>query len=149
MTEQMRTFVVGTDETGRHDASVATALDRAEREHARVILYDVSAAGSTFTDPIPNVWAGEGEREQYEHPLDPVALEKLGRHALALQVIRARERGLEAYGWLPHKPSGKALVEYAEEQHADLVLLPSGLDDAELVDYFAHEHQSGLAVETV
>jgi len=46
--ERMRCFLVATDETGRYDAAVGLALERAATEGARVILYDVSAAGSAF-----------------------------------------------------------------------------------------------------
>jgi nucleotide-binding universal stress UspA family protein len=148
--ERTRCFVVCTDETGRYDASVAKALDRAERDEAKVILYDVSAPGSAFSNPRPNEWAGEGEREVYDHPLDPVALEHLGRHLLAVAVMRARERGIDAYGWLPEKPGGDSLAAYAAQQHADLVLLPEDLAEKDLTDYFADgKNTPGLTVERV
>ena len=150
MERQDKCFVVCTDETGKYDASVAKALDRAVAEGARVILYDVTASGSSFSTPRPNEWAGEGEVEQYDHPLDPVALEKLGRHMFAVQVKRARERGVDAYGWLPDKANGTALAEYAAQQDADLVLLPADLDQRDIVEYFAaDEHRVSVKVETV
>jgi nucleotide-binding universal stress UspA family protein len=148
--ERTRCFVVCTDETGRYDASVAKALDRAAGEGAKVILYDVSAPGSAFSDPRPNAWAGEGEREVYDHPLDPVALEKLGRHLLARQVQQARARGVDAYGWLPDKPGGDTLTAYAAQQQADLVILPEDLAQQDLADYFAPGRATpGLTVERV
>jgi hypothetical protein len=130
--ERKRTFVVCTDETGRFDAAVDKALDRAEG--ATVILYDVEAAGSAFSDPRPNEWAGEGEKAEYDHPLDPIALEKLGRHGLALQVQKARQRGVDAYGWLPRSASGEDLAAYAAQQQAELVLVPTDLADPKLVE---------------
>lgn len=150
MDEQTRCFVVCTDETGRFDASVAKALERASAESAKVILYNVTAPGSAFSDPRPNEWAGEGEREQYDQPLDPVKLEKLGRHEFALQVQGAREKGVDAYGWLPDKVGGDALAAYAAQQGADLVLLPADLDEPEITRYFELDDTgAGLTVERV
>lgn len=132
MNGQTSCVVVLTDETGRFDGAVDKALGRAEAGEAKVILYDVTASGSAFSDPRPNEWAGEGEKEQYEQPLDPVALEKLGRHELALQVQRARERGIDAFGWLPKSNGRDALAQYAASVQADLVLVPSDFEDVEL-----------------
>jgi nucleotide-binding universal stress UspA family protein len=146
--EKKRTYVVCTDETGRYAAAVEKALDRAEAERATVILYDVTAPGSPFTNPRPNNWAGEGEQHLYDHPLDPVALEKLGRHALALQVQHARRRGIDAYGWLPEKSGGDALAAYAATQQADLVLIPADLDDPDITTFFERE-KVGVPVERV
>lgn len=148
MDEQARCFVVATDETGRYDGSVAKALERASTEGARVILYDVTAPGSAFSDPRPNEWAGEGEREQYEQPLDPVALEKLGRHELAVQVNDARQRGVDAFGWLPSNFGGDALAQYAAQQQADLVILPADLEEPEITKFFEMETQT-VPVERV
>ena len=148
MDDQARCFVVCTDETGRYDDPVGKAVDRAAAEGARVILYDVTASGSAFTNPRPNEWAGEGAKEEYDRPLDPVALEQLGRHELALQVQAARQRGVDAYGWLPDKPGGDALAAYAAQQQADLVLIPADLDEQEIAEYFEREH-AGVAVERV
>jgi nucleotide-binding universal stress UspA family protein len=143
-------LVVCTDETGRYDASITKALDIATDQGAKVILYDVTATGSAFSTPRPNEWAGEGQKEEYDRPLDPVALEKLGRHAFALQVQSARQRGIDAYGWLPDDVSGDALAQYAARQQADLVLLPADLDAPEITDYFSLDTNApGVKVERV
>jgi hypothetical protein len=148
--EQSRCIVVCTDETGRYDASVTKALDLAANEAAKVILYDTTAPGSAFSAPRPNEWAGEGQKEDYDRPLDPVKLETLGRHQLALQVQNARQRGIDAYGWLPDKVGGDALATYAAQQNADLVLLPADLDDPAITDYFSNERSApGVKVERV
>ena len=149
MAERMRCFVVCTDETGRYDATVAKALDRAEQEGARVILYDVSAAGSAFSEPRPNKWSGEGQAEDFDHPLDPVALEELGRHTLAVQVKRARDRGIDAYGWLPEKADPAALAEYATRQHADVVIIPADIEERQIAEYFERDAGAALTVERV
>lgn len=146
MDEQARCFVVCTDETGRYAASVAKALDLAADEGAKVILYDMTAPGSAFSTPRPNEWAGEGAAEEFDRPLDPVALERLGRHALALDVQRARQRGIDTYGWLPDDFGGEALAEYAGQQHADLVLLPNDLDEAAMDGI---DSTPGITVERV
>jgi nucleotide-binding universal stress UspA family protein len=147
---QTRCFVVCTDETGRYDSSVQTALQRASDEGAKVILYNVTAPGSAFSNPRPNEWAGEGAKEEFERPLDPVALERLGRHEFALQVQRARESGIDAWGWLPEKFGGDALAQYATQQNADLVILPEDLDEPEITQYFQLDDTSaGLTVERV
>ena len=149
MDEQARCFVVCTDETGRYDGSLTKALDRAAGEGAKVILYNVTAPGSAFSNPRPNEWAGEGAQEEFDRPLDPVALERLGRHEFALQVQNARTRGIDAYGWLPDKFGGDALAAYAAQQQADLVLLPADLDEPEITEYFTLDDASGITVERV
>jgi hypothetical protein len=148
--DQRRCYVVVTDESGRYDGSVGKALDRAVGDGAQVILYDVTAPGSSFSNPRPNEWAGEGEKEVYDRPLDPIALEKLGRHELALQVQRAGGRGIDAYGWLPDKLGGDALAAYAAQQQADLVLIPEALEEPEITEYFALQNTgSGVTVERI
>lgn len=150
MDEQARCFVVCTDETGRYAASVTKALELARDEGAKVILYDVTAPGSAFSTPRPNEWAGEGAKEEFDRPLDPVALERLGRHTLALQVQDARQQGIDAYGWLPDDFGGNALATYAAQQQASLVLLPADLDAPEITDYFSFEgNAAGVKVERV
>jgi nucleotide-binding universal stress UspA family protein len=148
--EQGRCFVVCTDETGRYDGAVAKALDRAADEGAKVILYNVTAPGSAFSNPRPNEWAGEGAREEFDRPLDAVALERLGRHEFALQVQSARQRGIDAYGWLPDKFGGDALAAYAAQQQADVVLLPADLDEPEITEFFTLDDAApGITVERV
>ena len=150
MDEQARCFVVCTDETGRYDASVEKALELAADQGAKVILYDVTAPGSAFSAPRPNEWAGEGAKEEFDRPLDPVALERLGRHTFALQVQSARQRGVDAYGWLPDTFGGDALAQYASQQQADLVLLPADLDAPDITRYFEFEGSAaGVKVERV
>jgi hypothetical protein len=121
-------IVVCTDDSGRYAGAVLEAARRAVAERARVILYDLTAAGR-LTSARPNEWAGEGEAEIYDRPLDPVAIEKLGRHEFALQVERARQAGADAYGWLPDEKGAQGLARYAAREGADLVLIPADLDD--------------------
>lgn len=129
------TIVVCTDDSGGLDTALARAADRARKSGARLLLYDVTAA-TPFTSPRPNWWAGQGDAEQYDHPLDPVELEKLGRHNLALKLEQVREQGVDAYAWLPERTGGAALADYARRMHARVILLPEALPDEvpELVD---------------
>lgn len=120
--------MVCTDDSGRYAGAVEEAVRRASEDGARVVLYDISSAG-TLTSGKPNEWAGEGEAEVYDRPLDPVAIEKLGRHEFALQVERARQAGVDAWGWLADEKGAEGLARYAAREGADLVLLPADLDD--------------------
>jgi hypothetical protein len=57
-----------------------------------------------------------------------VAIEMLGFHDLALQVKRARDEGIDAFGWLPNENGGKGLAAFAQREQADLVLLAAGTE---------------------
>lgn len=128
MSQSPRVIVACTDGTGRFDAVRDVALREATSTGARVIFYDVTNDG-TFTDQRPNFWSGEGAEDEFDRPLDPVKIEKLGRHDLAVLVMRAREQGIDAYGWLPNESGGKGLLGYADRVGADLVLLPRTDED--------------------
>jgi nucleotide-binding universal stress UspA family protein len=117
--------------TGEGDDSAhvtRTALRLAGEHGARVILYDRDAA-SAFADPWPNQWGSQGEDAQFGDPLSDEELVKLGREPLARQVAGARERGVDAWAWLPEKHGTDELVDYARRHHADLILLPEDLDE--------------------
>ena len=100
---------------------------------ARVVLYDRDAA-SAFSDPWPNQWGSQGEEAQFGDPLSDAELVKLGREPLARQVAAARAEGVDAWAWLPQKHGTDALVEYAREHDADLILLPEDLDEPGLAE---------------
>jgi hypothetical protein len=128
MPQALHCIVACTDSGGRYAAVREVATEQARETGARVILYDISQQGE-MTDARPNFWAGEGEAELYDRPLEPVAIEKLGYHELAMQVQAARAAGADAYGWLPNEPGGKGLAAYAEREDADVVLMPAGEQD--------------------
>jgi hypothetical protein len=134
MADAVKCIVACTDASGGYSAVNDVAIAQARETGARVIFYDVSQDGR-MTDPRPNFWAGEGEAELYDRPLEPVAIERLGFHELALQVQRARDEGVDAFGWLPNDPGGQGLAAYAQREHADLVLLAAGTEStAKYVD---------------
>jgi hypothetical protein len=127
VSEALKCIVVCTSGTSDSSAVEAVALAKATESGARVIFYDVSHDGQ-MTDSRPNFWAGEGEEELYNRPLDPVAIDKLGYHELAVHVQRARDAGVDAFGWLPNDPGGKGLAAYVQREQADLVLMPAGTE---------------------
>lgn len=127
MADTVKCIVACTDPAGQGSGVNDVAIAQARESGARVIFYDISHDG-TMTDSRPNEWAGEGQKEQYDRPLDPVAIETLGYHQLAVQVQRARDEGIDAFGWLPNDPGGKGLAAYAQREQADLVLLAAGTE---------------------
>lgn len=106
---------------------IEQAIDLAGKRQARLIFYDADAA-SMFSNPLPTVWSADGLKEQFDNRLDPEQLEKAGREELRDRVLHARERGVDAWGWLPSKRDAEALGEYAHEQNATLVVIPKQLE---------------------
>jgi nucleotide-binding universal stress UspA family protein len=126
-------IIAYTSEDGKYDAVVQAAEEAARSAAARLILYDSDAA-SRFSEPLPSDWSGEGSRELFDSDaLSPEELEAAGRHAIAEQVRHARSRGIQAFGWLPKSKDANAIAEYADREHADLVILPSALEEPGLM----------------
>src|SRR5512132_2904087 len=98
------------------------------RGGAKVILYDRDSA-SAFADPMPNQWASQAEGAQFGDPLSDQELVKLGREPFARKVAAAREAGVDAWGWLASDHGTEAMVAYARDHGADLILLPADLED--------------------
>jgi nucleotide-binding universal stress UspA family protein len=113
---------------------IERAFDVAERRGSPLILYNADAA-SMFSNPLPTWWSADGEKEQFGERLDPEQLEKAGYEDLSQRVVSARSRGIDAFGWLPSKRDAHALAEYADNQGADLLVVPSSLDQKGLVDW--------------
>jgi len=103
------------------------------RGGARVILYDRDSA-SAFADPMPNQWGSQAEGAQFNDPLSDQELVKLGREPFARKVTAAREAGVDAWGWLASDHGTDALVDYARDHRADLVLLPADLEEPGLAE---------------
>jgi nucleotide-binding universal stress UspA family protein len=131
------------------------ALELARRG-ARVVLYDRDSA-SAFSDPMPNQWGSQAEGAQFGDPLSDQDLVKLGREPFARKVAAAREAGIDAWGWLASDHGTDAVVDYARDHGADLLLLPADLEHpglgerlkGETVDKAvseAEESAAGLAV---
>jgi nucleotide-binding universal stress UspA family protein len=135
------------------------AIEIGGKGGARVILYDRDSA-SAFSDPMPNQWGSQAEGAQFGDPLSDQDLVKLGREPFARKVAAAREAGVDAWGWLASDHGTDALVDYARQHGADLILLPADLEDPDLGERLkgetveaavaeAQEPPAGLAVVLV
>jgi nucleotide-binding universal stress UspA family protein len=119
-------------EADRYRPVRKAALEAARSAHARLILYDADAA-SRFGEPLPTWWSGEGADQMFSKRLAPHELEAAGRHRVAQYVRDARLHGLDAYGWLPHSRGAEELARYADSQEADMLVLPSDLENVGLL----------------
>lgn len=126
-----RTIVAVTGEDDRYARIRRTAADRALDEHATLILYDLDAGRDPLESPLPTEWSAE-RTDEVSDRLGPEELEAAGRHAIADQVRQARERGIDAWGWLPEDDDRGTLVSYAEQQVDPLILVPD--DEPDLGD---------------
>ena len=117
-----RTIVAYAAEDGRLGDVRRAALERSRREDARLILYDVDAAG-VFQKPLPTDWSGEGSEGQFGDILGPGDLERAGRHAMAVQVSEARAEGIDAWAWLPGDLGARALSQYLGRVDADVLIV--------------------------
>ena len=122
------------------------ATDLAKSRNSSLIFYDVDAA-SAFSNPLPTVWSASGEAEQFGDRLDAEQLDKAGRPELRDRVSRAREAGVDAWGWLPSKRDAHALAEYAAKQDASLLVIPSTLEQKGLADWLKGRPSADEVVE--
>lgn len=122
----IRTIVAVTTEDDRYRAVRSTAEQRARDEHATLILYDLTAGENPFDSPLPTNWSSEGQEESVSDRLGPEELEAAGRAEIAKQVREARDRGIDAWGWLPDADDDATLLAYAADQPGALVLVPPG-----------------------
>jgi hypothetical protein len=109
-TRKPRCIIAFTSEDEKYAAVRHAAISLARQNSARLILYDI-AAGSIFTDPLPNEWGSEGERELFGNPLTPDDLERAG-------------------------------------QEADLIMVPSELEDPGMLDRLSGRSVEGMESET-
>jgi hypothetical protein len=121
------------DEEGRFDHVVDAAVDVARRSGGRLVLYDASSA-TAFTEPIAGPVSAEGVEEQFGDPLGPEELERLGRPSIAKRVFRAREEGVDAWGWLPSEHGVEAMWADARRRGADLVVLSADLAEPSVLE---------------
>jgi hypothetical protein len=129
---------------------------RAAQEHAlahgcAIILY-VADAASWWSEPMPNQWGSEGEGDRFGSRLGPEDLEALGRSDVRAQVIEGRESHVSAFAWLPKDHGAGALAQYASEQVAHLIFVPSELESIDELSSLvagatASEELGSLAIE--
>lgn len=120
---RQRTIVAYATEDGRLDDVRSAAVDLARRGGDRLILYDVDAAGF-FQKPLPTNWSGERSEGEFGDLLGPADLERAGRHAIAVQVVEARDTGVDAWGWLPGDLGARDLADYVRRVGADVIVVP-------------------------
>lgn len=135
MTTMPKAIMVYATEDQRHPALQEEALKTASAAQATLIFYDIDAP-DRLGSPRPTAWSADIDEEVVigGHLMDPNHLEAAGQHELAEQVKRARDAGIEAFGWLPEDQSVDKMVEYADEQGVDVIMVPAELADAGLVD---------------
>jgi hypothetical protein len=130
----IRTVIAVTGEDDRFEPVRLAAIDRAQSEHATLILYDLDASESPLESPLPTGWSAEGTDEEVGDRLGPEELEAAGRTPIAEQVREARARGIDAWGWLPNEADREELIAYAARQPGAHVMVPDGDDELSLED---------------
>jgi hypothetical protein len=158
MRDERRTIIaVTTEPSGESDGPESVenthsgVLRRATelgKTGATIILFDLAADAGPLESPLPTNWSAEGEEEQFGRRLSPNDLEATGHHDLAEQVQALRAAGVQAFGWLPDDASGSALLHYAEEQGASLIVL-SDADEKLRKDLAGQRSAAGIEIETV
>ena len=119
--------VAHTTEDDQHP-EVRHAAEVHAREHGCMLILFAADVASSWSEPMPNQWASEGEGDRFGDRLSPEDLEFLGRSAIAGQVREGRRAGVRASGWLPKDKGIEALAEYAFAQTAHVVFVPESLD---------------------
>ena len=133
MTE-IRTVIAVTGEDDRFEPVRRAAIDRAKAEGASLILYDIDAVTSLLESPLPTGWSADGTEEKVGDRLGPQELEAAGREPIARQVQDARNRGVDAWGWLPSDKGRDALLEYAAREPGAQLMVPEGDPDLDVSD---------------
>ena len=128
----IRTIIAVTGEDDRFRSVREAAMERAASEHATLILYDVDAPTGPLESQTPTGWSAEGSEADAADRLGPEELEAAGHQAIARQVAEARERGVEAWGWLPSEDSKEALLEYAAGEPGARIMVPAGDPDLDV-----------------
>ena len=113
---------------------INAGLEAAKTHGSRLIFYDAEAGGR-FGSPTPTFWSGDRDKE-LPTELAPADLEAAGRMVISRLVADARTAGVDAWGWLPDSRGAEALNEYAELHAADLIILPSDLENVPALEKF-------------
>jgi len=119
--------VAHTTEDDQHP-EVRHAAEVHARKHGCMLILFAADVASSWSEPMPNQWASEGEGDRFGDRLSPEDLEFLGRSAIARQVRESRRAGVRASAWLPKDKGIEALAEYATVQRAHIVFVPESLD---------------------
>jgi nucleotide-binding universal stress UspA family protein len=125
LTPAPTTIIAYAGEEGRYQEVVAHARDVARDDSARLILYDVDAAG-WFLSPQPTGLSAPGNEETFSAGvLTADQLRALGNQDLADSVDACAGEGIEAYGWLPSNVAVDTLLDYADRRGAEMLVVPA------------------------
>ena len=133
MTTKPTCIIAYTSEDNSFPEVRNAAMETARTSEARLILYDIDAA-TPFAKPLPTAWSAEGGEDHVPNRLTTADLERAGRPELMKQLQSALSMGIDAYAWLPGDVGGDALAEYADQQGADLIMMPEEMQDPSLID---------------
>lgn len=147
MTTSPTCIIAYTSEDNSFPEVRKAAMETARQAQARLILYDIDAA-SPFAKPLPTFWAAEGAEDQVPTRLTTADLERAGRPEVMKQLQAALSMGIDAYAWLPGEVGGDALAEYADQQGADLIMLPEDLEDPGIIDRLRNKTLDSAVEET-
>ena len=109
------------------DRVVALATSLAARDAATLVVYALHAAHA-FSRVRPTWWSAD-RQQTFDGALTPVQLEMLGEHALAVAVQRARQSGVDSWGWLPEQRGAAGVERYARAHRADVAVIGSAHAD--------------------
>lgn len=123
------------EEMDKYAPVINTALETASTHGARLIFYDAEAGGR-FGSPTPTFWSGDRDKE-LPSQLEPANLEAAGRGVVARLVADAQAAGVNAFGWLPDSRKAEDLKDYAEYHSADLIIVPSDIEDVSFLERLA------------
>ena len=147
MSSRSGAVIAVTGEDDRYRSVTDYGARAARTSGARLILYDIDAAG--LQAPLPTIWSAEGTQETFESGLlTAPMLEGVGRQKVADQVRHYEAEGIAAYGWLPGNSNVATLADYAESQQATLIVVPEHSDHRSIVDRFRGRDTSDLEQQT-
>ena len=110
------------DEDGTYDHVLRVGRTLARETGSALILFE---AGSP--PPAGSLGLGFGDL-----PLAPEDLLRLDRPALAEAVFRARDEGIDAWGWTAGPDDPDALTSCAREVDASVIVLPAEIETGSL-----------------
>ena len=147
MTTSPTCIIAYTSEDNSFPEVRKAAIEAARSANARLILYDIDAA-TPFAKPLPTAWSAEGGPDQVPNRLTAADLERAGRPEVLKQLQTALSMGIDAYAWLPGDVGGDALAEYADEQGADLIMMPEEMQEPSLIDRLRNKTVDSAVEET-
>jgi hypothetical protein len=120
-------------EEGEYDHVLRAGARMALERDAPLVLYDATSA-SAMSEPVSSPVSAEGVGEQFGAFLDAEELERLGRPEMAGRIRSLRDEGVDAWGRLASEHGVEALMRFAHDRRAELVVLPAEMDEPGVID---------------